>query len=424
MDNDLLRDTLALILAGGRGERLFPLTQDRTKGAVPFGGMYRLIDFTLANCLHSGLRRICVLPQYKFASLERHLRQNWNFFRSELGESLALLPPQQRLCEEWYQGTANAVYQNIYTLRQEAPAHTLILAADHLYRMDYTRLLDYHRASGADLTVACAEVDLEEAHRFGIALIDERGRIAAFAEKPVLPHPRLARSSCLLASMGIYVFSTDVLIEALAEDAQRAGSNHDFGRDLIPYMIDRGRKVGAYNAPKEEGRPEFYWRDIGTLDAYWEASMELLATEPPFDPCAPGWPVPTALRGLSPARVAAGDSLTWLCPGAMVADAQVRRSILSPGVVVDHQAEVVDSVLMEGVRVGPGALICRAILDKGVEVPAGCAIGVDLEEDRQRFHVSPGGVVVLPKGADLSRQAEEAQYARAFYGNGSSLCRS
>jgi glucose-1-phosphate adenylyltransferase len=328
----LARETLVLLLAGGRGERLCPLTTDRSKGAVPFGGVYRLTDFTLANCLHSGLRRICILPQYKFASLERHLRQSWSFFRPELGESLALLPPQQRLGEEWYQGTANAVYQNIYTMRQEAPACALILSSDHLYRMDSTRMLELHRAGGADLTIACTEVALEEADRFGIAAIDEHSRIVAFAEKPDLPHPRLARSSRLLASMGIYAFNTEALYEVLAEDAQRADSSHDFGRDLVPYMAARGWKVGAYHVQKEEDRPDFYWRDIGTLDAYWEASMELLEVEPAFDPWAPDWPVPTGLRGLSPARVARGDSVTWLCAGAVVADAQVRRSILSPGV--------------------------------------------------------------------------------------------
>ena len=412
---DLNRRTLALILAGGRGERLYPLTRDRTKGAVPFGGSYRLIDFTLSNCLHSGLRRIGVLPQYKYASLEGHLRRGWNLFRPEVGECLALIPPQQRANDDWYQGTADAVFQNLYTLRQENLTHTLILSSDHLYRMDYRLLLEFHSRCKADLTIACIEVNQAEAHRFGIIEADANHRVVNFTEKPTVTR---GQSDCALASMGIYVFETAALIKMLTEDADCQDSSHDFGCDIIPRMLEAGSQVCAYDAQVAAGEP-LYWRDIGTLDAYWAASMELLAVSPPFVLDDPRWPLHTYQPVRPPARICLEadtvftDSL--VCPGVCVTNAWVEKSILSPGVKIGHEAEVIESILMDGVQVGPGARIHRSIIDKDVCIPAGCCIGGD---DPRAFHVSPGGVTVIPRGADLSCQEEEAQQAHSYYGNG------
>ena len=423
---EMLKETLALVLAGGRGERLYPLTQDRTKGAVPFGGMYRLIDFTLSNCLHSGLQRIAVLPQFKYASLERHLRLGWNFFHPEQGGSLDLIPPQQRIHDGWYLGTADAVYQNIYTLYQETPEYILILTSDHVYRMDYSRLLAYHARSPAALTIACIEVDLEEARKYGIMEVEASNRIIAFEEKPPIPRSRPGKPGCALASMGIYVFDSRFLIEVLKEAARREESAHDFGRDIIPGLVAKDQPVYAYNVQEEEERKDFYWRDIGTIDAYWEASMDLLPPHMSFDLYDPYGSIHTCQAIWPPARVAQKDGFgsgivdSLLCPGVTVTDARVQRSILSPGVTVDPQAEIVDSVLMDGVQIGPGARVHRAIIDKNVRVPAGCCLGTDGEEDRRRFHVSSGGVVVLPKGTDLTRETkeQEAEHAYSFYGNG------
>ena len=397
---DLLKDTLALVLAGGRGERLLPLTHNRTKGAVPFGGLYRLVDFTLSNCLHSDLRRICILPQYRFASLERHLWHSWHFLRTELGENLSIIPPQQRVGPEWYKGTADAVYQNIYTLEQEAPRHVLILSSDHLYRMDYRRLLDHHIRNKAALTIACMEVVLEEAHRFGIMSIDPQGQVAAFEEKPTAPRCMPGRFDRTLASMGIYVFDIEALIQILTEDAESQESRHDFGHDIIPRMVASELRVSAYDAHEEDGL-DFYWRDIGTIDAYWEASMELLSRHPPFDLYDTRWPVHTCQQTLLPARLFSYNTVTWICPGATIDDAHVSRSILSPGATVESGAEVVDSILMDGAQVGQGARVYCAIIDKRARIPAGYSLGIDRDADRERFHVSPGGIVVIPKEADL-----------------------
>lgn len=401
-DSNLLKDTLVIVLAGGKGERLYPLTRDRTKGAVPFGGMYRLIDFTLSNVLHSGLRRICVLPQYKFASLKRHLSHGWNFLRPELRESLDVIPPQQRINEEWYRGTADAVYQNLYTLEQEAPARVLILSSDHIYRMDYLPLLECHVRHGAEMTIACKEVDLREARRFGIAGTSEEGRITRFVEKPAQPEKLATNSECALGSMGIYVFETDSLIKHLRTDAVQTDSQHDFGRDVIPKMVAKKRAVYAYNV--QEGQEEFYWRDIGVIDAYWQASMELLSTEAPFQLDDATWPLLTYQPSATPAflgRSETGcskiaDSL--ICPGVHLCDAHIEKSILSPGVAVDSRAHVVESVLMDGVNVGRGAHIDHAIIDKDVVVPANCRINPDSVECFRDISVSPAGIVVIPKG--------------------------
>ena len=398
------RDALVMILAGGRGDRLRPLTEDRAKGAVPFGGQYRLIDFTLSNCVNSGLRRITILTQYKSSSLERHLRQAWNFLRPEFGESLDVLPPQHRVNREWYQGTANAVFHNLYTLERELPKHTLILSSDHVYHMDYESLLQYHESSGAALTVPCLGVPLSQARRFGVVRVDPTHRLIDFQEKPARPTPSPFDAERALASMGIYVFDTDVLREVIHADAERPDSNHDFGGDVLPAMVSEGTHVQAYDAAMQSDLRPFFWRDIGEIDAYWESSMELLGPEPAFNLSTRNWPLHSWRPAASPVGVSGGrarilDSL--ICPGANVNDAEIERSILSPGVVVEGGASVGESILMDNVHVGAGAKISRSIIDKDVRVPAGAHIGVD-SMCGPYMHVSPGGIVTVPKGCDLS----------------------
>jgi len=407
-------DTLVMVMAGGRGERLYPLTRDRTKGAVPFGGQYRLIDFTLSNCVNSDLCRICVLPQYKSASLERHLRLGWSFLRPERDEGIEVLPPQQRVDEHWYRGTADAVYQNIYTLRQYAPAQTLILSSDHLYRMDYRPLMEHHLRAGAELTIACMSTDLGEARRFGVIQAGGDGQVVSFEEKPAHPKPMLDRPGRALVSMGIYVFDTQVLIEMLEEDAAQAPSTHDFGRDIIPRMVREGRRVQGCDVAAAQGEAGFYWRDIGLVDAYWEASMDLLGERPVFSLHQPDWPLYTWQQALPPARIVqtgqsteVADSL--VCPGVVIGGARVHRSILSPGVEIGYRAEVYDSVLMDGVKVGPGARLHRVIIDKDVVVPPGVELGINPEADRQRFTLTPGGVVVLGKDTRLNRETGDPE---------------
>jgi glucose-1-phosphate adenylyltransferase len=410
------KDALVLVLAGGLGRRLYPLTQAQTKGAVSFAGRYRLIDFTLSNCLHSDLNRIAVLAQYQFASLERHLHLGWGVFGSKRGGCLQISrPPGNR--NAGYQGTADAVYQNIGLLEQHGPQYVLVLASDHVYRMDYGGLLDYHARSGAELSVSCIEVERTEAQRFGIVDVDAARRIVGFVEKPELPQELMSRPGYALASMGIYVFDTPALIDVLRADARHADSAHDFGRDVIPAMISRQRPVRAYNVQEEVSR-DFYWRDIGTIDAYWKASMELLSASRLFDPTAPDWPVHTYCPDLPAARVLlAGELTPWLtgallCPGVQVVDAQVDSSVLGPGVVVDSQAEVLESVLLEGVHVGSGARVYRAIVDQGVRIPANCCIGGVSSRRGGGIHVSPGGITVVPRGTALASDGQiQAAYA-------------
>ncbi|MFH1569801.1 MAG: sugar phosphate nucleotidyltransferase [Gemmatimonadota bacterium] len=407
-------DARVLVLAGGEGRRLLPLTQAQTKGAVSFAGMYRLIDFTLSNCLHSGLSRIAVLVQHNYASLERHLRLAWGIFRPELGSCLEIVPPPPQAAETGYRGTADAVYQSLGRLGGAAPRHVLVLASDHVYRMDYRQLLGYHLRRGADLTIACTEVEQEQAHRFGILEVDAARRIVGFVEKPQRPGGLLLRPGVALASMDVYVLDTRVLKDVLRADARRPDSAHDFGRDVIPAMVSGGRRVWAYDVGEEVSR-DYYWRDIGTLDAYWEASMELLGAAPPLDPRDPEWPVHSFHPGLPDAQVVVEDRLearveaALLCPGVQVTGARVARSILGLDVTVDPRAEVVESVLMEGVHVGPGARIHRAIVDQGVRIPAGARVGSGRQEG---LPVSPGGITVVPRGAARLRDAGTAAPCR------------
>jgi glucose-1-phosphate adenylyltransferase len=409
--------TLAFILAGGKGERLSPLTKDRAKPAVPFGGIYRLIDFPLSNCVNSGLRRICVLPQYKSDSLEMHLRLSWDIFNAELGEFIISVPPQMRVSEDWYQGTADAVYQNVYTIEKYQPRHMLILAADHIYKMNYAEMLNYHKRSGADVTVAAIEVPVEKAHHFGILSVGKRREVIQFTEKPsqatavTVPD----QEGVCLASMGIYIFNTPTLCRLVEEDAARSDSQHDFGRDVVPSLIGRYR-VSAYEFIDENRKTVKYWRDVGTLDAYWEANMDLVAVDPLLNMYDQDWPIRTYQIQAPPAKFVfaqefeggrLGQALdSIISAGCIVSGGRVNRSVLSPGVRINSYAEVSESVLMHGVEVGRYCRIRRAIIDKGVQVPPGIDIGYDLDEDRRRFQVTEGGITVVSKGMELEPMRE------------------
>ena len=409
----MYRNVLAIVLAGGRGSRLEPLTRDRAKPAVPFGGIYRIIDFTLSNCINSDLRKILVLTQYKATSLNRHIDQGWKFLCRELGEYIEVIPPQQRIAEMWYQGTADAIYQNVYTIEKAAPRDTLILAGDHIYKMNYARMIDEHRANQADLTIACLPVERAQAREFGVIGVDDANHVTSFLEKPKDPpampgHPELA-----LASMGIYVFNTDVMYELLFQDAARKeASNHDFGRDIIPAMLAGGSRVFSYPFRDENRKGGMaYWRDVGTLDAYFQTSMDLIQIDPilnlydqewPIHTYQPPYPPPKFVHTEGDRRGAAYNSI--VCQGAIISGGQLYRSIVSPDVRVHSYALVEDSILLEGVVVGRGAKVRRAIIDKDVRVPANFVIGWNHDADMARgFTVSEEGITVVAKGEDLER---------------------
>ncbi len=398
----VLEQTLAMILAGGVGERLYPLTKAKAKPAVPFGGIYRIIDFTLSNCLHSGIRRIFVLTQHKSLPLDRHLWLGWSsLFRTELGEFLATVPPQQRLVREWYRGTADAVFQNIDLLSHERPKFVLILAGDHVYRMDYRAMLQFHLSKNAEVTIACTTVPIEDASRFGVMEVDENDRIIGFEEKPQKPKPLPNDPSHALISMGIYLFNTETLVRAVIQDAKRTDSDHDFGKNVIPSLVQQGAQVFAFNIRKELPPLFHYWQDIGTLDSYYEAHMELVSPNPSFPLHDDEWTIRTYLPPLPPA-VLKGDAVTKCCvvsPGCVIEEgAIVEHSILSPGVYIGKGAIVRRSILLHRVRVSEGCRLEKVIVDEDVTIPQGEQIGVDLERDRKRFTVTECGVVIVPVG--------------------------
>lgn len=401
----MLDKTLAIILAGGVGSRLQPLTNDRAKPAVPFGGKYRIIDFTLANCLHSDIRRVLVLTQYKSHSLQKHLRDGWSIFNPELGEYITPVPPQMRVDDEWYSGTANAIYQNLYMIERSEADWILVLSGDHIYRMDYAELVKSHIERQADVTIACMEVSLKEAHAFGIIEIDSDSRIVSFAEKPEQPRPLPDDSEQALASMGIYVFNRQLLLDSLRRDHDDSASSHDFGHDILPSLI-ASDKACAYRFGCESGRvsPDRYWRDVGAIDAYYEANMSLLEPVPPLDLYQQDWTIRTYQGQTPPARTVPGESgnegvfvNSIVAGGAIIAGGGVNRSILFSGVQVHDEAIVEDAILFNDVIIGEGARVKRCIIDKDVFVPACETIGVDREQDLQRFQVSDNGIVVIPK---------------------------
>ena len=403
MDN-----VLVVVLAGGKGSRLEPLTRDRAKPAVPFGGAYRIIDFTLSNCINSSLRKILVLTQYKAMSLDRHINLGWRPLLSrELREFIDVVPPQQRIDEHWYKGTADAVYQNIYTIEKEHPEYIVILAGDHIYKMDYLKLVEYHKHTRADVTVGALRVSLPEATQFGVMQVDGEQRIIGFQEKPANPRHIPGDPVHALASMGIYVFTARFMFEQLCQDATRRQSAHDFGRDIIPSVIDTHR-VFAFPFLDENRKNDAYWRDVGTLDAYYEANMDLVSVDPLLNMYDAHWPIRTyhptypppkfvfAETGPNGRRGQALDSI--ICPGSIVSGGAVSHSILGPNTRVNSYAQVEGSILFEGVDIGRHAKVRRAIIDKGVHIPPGVEVGYDHDHDRARgFTVSDGGVVVIAK---------------------------
>jgi glucose-1-phosphate adenylyltransferase len=397
-------DVLVIVLAGGAGERLAPLTRDRAKPAVYFGGPYRIIDFVLSNCINSGLRHIFIATQYKSLSLNRHIRQGWTIVSEELGEFIEILPPQKRVGEQWYQGTADAVYQNLYSIVREQPKYVVVLAGDHVYKMDYQKMLLFHLDQAAEVTLAAIEVPIEDGKRFGIVAVDESDRVTGFLEKPRNPPGMPGQPNLALASMGIYVFDSNVLIEALKADAANPDSHHDFGKNIIPALIGQGRTY-AYPFYDENKKTAKYWRDIGTLDAYYEAQMDLCHVNPEFNMYDPEWPLRTYMPQAPPAKFVfaedgrrgeAQDSL--ISQGCIVSGSRIRGSILCPNVRVHSFCTIDDAILMPGVRVGRHARIRRTIVDRDVDIPRGATIGYNAEEDKRRHTVSEGGVVVVATG--------------------------
>lgn len=402
--------TITIVLAGGAGSRLYPLTADRAKPAVPFGGKYRIIDFCLANCLHSGMRRVLVLTQYKSHSLQKHLRDGWSIFNPELGEYITAVPPQMRRGENWYRGTADAIYQNLYMLERSGAEQVLILSADHIYRMDYAAMLDAHLQLQADVTVAAMQVPVNEAHAFGVISVSEEGIIQAFNEKPASPTPLPDDDSKALASMGIYLFSLRVLMEALERDSENEQSSHDFGKDILPALLGN-KQVFAYRFGGQAGRvsADKYWRDVGTLDAYYRANMDLLEPIPPLDLYQEDWEIRSYQMQTPPARTVPGKFGTEgiainaiVAGGVVIAGGSVQHSILFAKVSVGNESFIEDSILLPGVRIGDNCRIRKCIIDKEVRVPDGEIIGYDSKRDRERFVISEQGVVVVPKGYRFS----------------------
>jgi len=412
-----MKDTLGVLLAGGAGERLYPLTRDRAKPAVTFGGIYRIIDITLSNCINSDLRRVYILTQYKALSLNRHIREGWNTVARDLGEFIEILPPMKRVSDNWYLGTADAVYQNIYSIGSEEPKHVIILSGDHIYKMNYARMLQQHCDAGADVTLATILIDPEETYRFGVVEIDRQGRITGFVEKPKKTDIRSPYNPRMVSgSMGVYIFNTDVLIPVLLKDAEDASSSHDFGKDILPRMVD-DYKVFSFNFVDENKKEALYWRDVGTLEAYYEANMDMVAVSPVFNLYDPEWPIRTHQRQFPPAKFVFGepnrmgvaiDSL--VSSGCIVSGGVVRNSLLSPDVRVNSYSDVEASILFSHVNIGRHCRIRRAIIDRDVHLPEGTVIGYDEETDRQKYFVSESGITVVTRDFSLFESPVAVDY--------------
>ncbi|HBR14762.1 MAG TPA: glucose-1-phosphate adenylyltransferase [Candidatus Omnitrophica bacterium] len=402
-----MRDVLTFILAGGRGERLDPLTRDRVKPAVPFGGIYRIIDFTLSNCINSGLRRVYVLTQYKSFSLQKHLLSGWNIVSSQLGEFIDVIPAQQRIGSDWYRGTADAIYQNIYAIRDLDPQLILILAGDHIYKMNYQEMIALHNEKEADVTVGCIPMLKETSINFGVVEVDQDNYVQGFQEKPAAPKTIPSNPSHIFASMGIYLFKSDVLLQELQLDA-KADSEHDFGKNVIPQMLKNKRRICVYNFVDEQNRPK-YWRDIGTRDAYYQANMDLVSMDSEFNLFDKAWPVRTYHAQYPPIKIvstqvgpgAVVDSL--ISGGCVIEGGLLDRAVLSSNVKIKNNAEVRNSVLMEGVIVGEHAQVQNAIIDKEVFIPPYTKIGYDLQLDQKRFVLTASGVVIVAKKASVEQ---------------------
>lgn len=408
----LMRNAIGVLLAGGQGERLWPLTRDRAKPAVPFGGTYRIIDVTLSNCINSELRRVFVLTQYKALSLNRHVRDGWSSLVG-LGEFIEVIPPQMRVSTNWYQGTADAVYQNIYSIGSERSSYVFILSGDHIYKMDYAKMLKFHAEMGADATVATIEMAPEQAARqFGIVVTDENSRIVEFQEKPKDPARSRFNPNKVNASMGVYVFNTQLLIPILIADAEDPNSSHDFGKDILPKILGKYR-LYAYNFIDENRKEALYWRDVGTIDAYYEANMDLVAVNPEFNVYDSNWPLRTKLQQYPPAKFVFADEQRMgvaldsiVCPGCIVSGGRVRNSVLGYDVRVNSFCEVDRSIVYNHVNIGRHSRIRNAIIDRHVSLPERTVIGYDLEEDRKRYHVTDKGIVVVVRDESMLEEPE------------------
>jgi glucose-1-phosphate adenylyltransferase len=407
-----MRNALGVLLAGGQGERLWPLTRDRAKPAVPFGGVYRIIDVTLSNCLNSDLRRVFVLTQYKALSLNRHVRRGWSTLMGH-GDFIEVLPPQMRVSQHWYQGTADAVYQNIYSIGSEQSSFVFILSGDHIYKMNYQKMLSQHVESGADVTVATLEVDTAEAaKRFGVIETDANWRIVGFEEKPAQPKPSLVHSDKVNASMGVYLFNTQLLLPALIADAEDPTSSHDFGKDILPQIIGKYR-VFAFNFVDENKKDTSYWRDVGTVEAYHEANMDLCAVTPVFNLYDASWPLHTWQQQYPPAKFVFADPQRMgiavdsvIGGGSIISGGRVDRSVLGYDVRVNSYSEVRDSIIFNHVNIGRRCRIRRAIIDRHVNLPEGTVIGYDLEADRARYSVTENGIVVVVRPESMLEEPE------------------
>jgi len=404
----ILRNTITMILAGGQGERLYPLTMVRSKPAVPFGGKYRIIDFTLSNCLNSGLRKIYVLTQYKSDSLNQHLYEGWNIFQAELGEFIYSIPPQLKLSGDWYLGTANAIFQNKNLITPEHAKWVLILSGDHIYKMDYFKMIQYHINKKAELTIATIKYPVDQSRRFGVLATDENNLVLDFQEKPRVPVEIPNEPGFCNVNMCIYVFNSDILLDILEQDDKNPNSSHDFGKDIIPAMVSQKRNVFAWPFIDENKSPKPYWRDIGTIDSYYAASMDLISVTPEFNIYDRDWPIRTFQAQYPPMKTIShegervGRALNSLvCDGTIISGGLVERSIIGHGVRVNSYSYVTDSILMDNVIVGRHAKIRRAIIDKNVKIPEHYEIGFDPEKDKEKFTVTETGIVVVPKNMVL-----------------------
>jgi glucose-1-phosphate adenylyltransferase len=404
-----MKDTLGVLLAGGAGERLYPLTRDRAKPAVTFGGAYRIIDITLSNCINSDLRKVHILTQYKALSLNRHIREGWgSVVARELGEFIEILPPMKRVSENWYLGTADAVYQNIYSIGSEQPRHVLILSGDHIYKMNYQRMLDQHLASGADVTLATILIDPSESDRFGVMEVGRDGRITGFEEKPKTTKLRSPQNPQMVyGSMGVYLFNTDVLLPVLLKDAEDPQSSHDFGKDILPKILNQ-YKIYSFSFIDENRKESLYWRDVGTLEAYYEANMDLVAVTPVFNLYDKAWPIRTHQHQYPPAKFVFGDPKrtgtaidSIVSSGCIISGGRVQNCVLSPDVRVNSYSEVEHSIVFTHVNIGRHCRIRKAIIDRDVHIPEGTTIGFDPKEDAKNYVVTETGITVVTRDYSL-----------------------
>ena len=408
--SSVLRDTLTMLITGAQDERLHPLTLFRGKPSIPFGGKYRIIDFVLSNCLNSGLRRVYVLTQYKSDSLNRHIYEAWSIFNPELGEFIYSIPPQRKLNNDWYMGTANAIYQNLNLISNDKRVRwVLLLSGDHIYKMDYLKMLQYHMDTKADLSISCVDVPKSKAHRFGIVVVDDKYNIKSFTEKPIDPPEIPDKPGFSFVNMGIYVFNADILRDIFDEMNAKKIKSHDFGRDVIPYMVSTGRKVIAYKFQDENKKIKPYWKDIGTIDSYYESNMDLISISPEFNLYDTSWPLRTYQYQFPPAKTVSheeervGRALNSLiCDGCIISGGLVERSLLGPNVMVNSFSYITDSIIMNNCKIGRHAKIRRAILDKNVNVPEGYEIGFDLKSDKKKFTVTESDIVIIAKNQILA----------------------